>query len=231
MVEIRVWEEDDLSGDFTVGESGTVELPLVGEIQVAGLTIDVVSANLRTKLESGFLVDPQVSVTIKVHASKPVLIQGAVREPGRYLLSRPTTLLDILAEAGGVLTDKGSQEVHLSRAELAEPMVIKLDGLMSGGIGNVELQSGDVIYIPENEIVHVAGQVLKPGAVIWRDGLTVVQAVTEAGGTSAGANLRKAYILRGSQRIELNLRRILRGVTADVVLEAGDQLFVDESVL
>ena len=53
----------------------------------------------------------------------------------------------------------------------------------------------------KSEIVHVAGQVLKPGAVIWRDGLTVVQAVTEAGGTGAGANLRKAYILRGTEQV------------------------------
>ena len=231
VLEVRVWEEEDLSGDLTINESGMIDLPLVGEIAASGRTVDQVSEELRARLAKDFLVEPQVSVSIKTHVSQPVLVQGAVRKPDRYLLSRSTTLLEILAEAGGVLVEKSSQEVHLTRQGGDQTIVVKLDALLSTGEGNVVLQAGDVIYVPENEVVYVSGQVVKPGAVNWRDGLTVIQAVTEAGGASPGANLRKAYVLRGRERIEINLRRVMRGKDADQPLLAGDQLFIDESVL
>ena len=231
VLEVRVWEEEELSGELTVNEAGMIDLPLVGEVPARGRTVDEVSEDLRQRLAKDFLVEPQVSVSIKTHASQPVLVQGAVRKPDRYLLTRSTTLLEILAEAGGVLVEKSSQEVHLTRGGGSETVVVKLDALLSTGDGNIVLQAGDVIYVPENEVVYVSGQVLKPGAVTWRDGLTVVQAVTEAGGASPGANLRKAYILRGRERIEINIRRVMRGKDADQPLLAGDQLFIDESVL
>ena len=231
VLDIQVWEEADLSGTFTVGETGLIDLPLVGEIEVMGRTASVVSEDLRQRLGRDFLVEPQVAVTVETHRSHPVLVQGAIRQPDRYFLSRPTTLLDILAEAGGILVERSSQEVHLMRDDDSDPVIIRLDPLMSSGEGNIQLRAGDIIYVPENEVVYVSGQVVSPGAVTWRDGLTIFQAVTEAGGASPGANMRRAYILRGGERIEVNLRRVIRGRDPDLPLRAEDQLFIDESVL
>jgi len=177
-------------------------------------------------------VDPQVTVRVETFASRKVNVVGAVRKPGVIPLTGPTTLLDILSEAGGVVAERSSQEVQVKRARTGEiePLVVNLERLLSAGEGNVTLEAGDVVYVPEGAFVFVSGQVGKPGQVPWRDGLTVTQAMVAAGGPVRTANLRKAYILREGGRIEINLRRVMKGKDADVPIQQGDQLFVDESV-
>ena len=194
--------------------------------------VEEIAASLTTKLASDFLVDPQVTVRVETFASRKVNVVGAVRKPGVIPLTGPTTLLDILSEAGGVVAERSSQEVQVKRARTGEiePLVVNLERLLSAGEGNVTLEAGDVVYVPEGALVFVSGQVGKPGQVPWRDGLTVTQAMVAAGGPVRTANLRKAYILREGGRIEINLRRVMKGKDADVPIQQGDQLFVDESV-
>ena len=131
-----------------------------------------------------------------------------------------------------MIIEKSSAEVQVKRARTGEiePLVVNLDRLLSTGAGNVQLQVNDVIYVPESEFVYVSGQVSKPGPVAWRDGLTITQALIAAGGTNKTANLRKAYILREGHRIALNIKRIMKGRDLDIPVQAGDKIFVDESV-
>jgi len=232
VLSVQVYNEKDLSGAYAVGQSGDVDLPLVGIFRVDGQDVEEIAASLTTKLASDFLVDPQVTVRVETFASRKVNVVGAVRKPGVIPLTGPTTLLDILSEAGGVVAERSSQEVQVKRARTGEiePLVVNLERLLSAGEGNVTLEAGDVVYVPEGAFVFVSGQVGKPGQVPWRDGLTVTQAMVAAGGPVRTANLRKAYILREGGRIEINLRRVMKGKDADVPIQQGDQLFVDESV-
>ena len=232
VISVQIYNESDLSGAYAVGQSGSVDLPLVGVFSVDGQNVEEIAASLTSKIGSDFLVDPQVTVRVETYASRKVNVVGAVRRPGVIPLTGPTTLLDILAEAGGVVTERSSQEVQVKRARTGEiePLVVNLERLLSAGEGNVTLEAGDVVYVPEGAFVFVSGQVGKPGQVPWRDGLTVTQAMVAAGGPVRTANLRKAYILRSGSRIEVNLRRVMKGKDADIPIQQGDQLFVDESV-
>lgn len=232
VIKVQIYNEADLSGSYPVGETGGIDLPLVGIYTVAGQDVEEIARGLTEVLEKDFLVDPQVSVQVETFASRKVKVMGAVRKPGVFPLTGEDTLLDVLAAAGGVVTERSSAEVQVKRARTGElePLIIKLDDLMSRGEGNIELRAGDTVYVPEGVFVYVSGQVAKPGQINWRDGLTVRQAIVAAGGPMKTANLRKAYILRGGERVGVNLRRVLKGKDPDVPMQQGDQLFVDESV-
>ena len=95
---------------------------------------------------------------------------------------------------------------------------------------NLKLSAGDVVHISEGMVVYVSGEVNKPGSVPFTEGLTVTQALSKSGGTERTARTRDAYILRGDQRISVNLKKVLRGKAADVMLRPDDQIVLQESV-
>jgi polysaccharide biosynthesis/export protein len=226
---LQVYGEQRMSGVLPVQESGTINIPLAGRVAVGGLTVEQAVEAVTHHLASRYLVDPHVAISIQKYGSQPVQVLGAIRKPGTYYLTGNTNLMDILAQAGGVLADKTSQEIQIQRAQDRQPSVINLERLMSGGLGNVPLQAGDVVLVKEGEFVYVSGEVTKPGAVLWRDGVTVSQVVSAAGGPTRTANLKKVYILRGGQRVEVNIKKVMKGQEADVVMRPGDQIFVETS--
>ena len=232
VLEIRVHDEEDLSGEFVVLDTGDIDMPPVGNVRVAGLTVYEVAAMLEDLLKDGYLKDPHVSAQVVSFGSQPVEVLGAVKEPGLYYLMGETTLVEMLAKAGGVVSEKSIKEIHVTRHGQGgdEPIVVNLTRLMAYGEGNMVLQAGDVINVPEGLYVYVAGQVQNPGPVTYKDGLTVLQALTAAGGQTTTAKLRDAYILRRGERIVINLKRIMQGRDPDVVMEPEDQLYVQESV-
>lgn len=230
-IEVRVVGEKDLTGTFVVGPEGWLALPMVGTVRVEGRTAAQIAGQLTRVLASDFLVDPQVSVRVKEHASRPVQVLGAVRKPGTYYLSKPTRLVEVLAEAGGVLNDKSSSEIRVNHADGAESLVVVLEELLVSGKGNVLLRAGDVVNVLEGKVVYVNGEVGKPGAVAWKGGITVTRALALAGGVKATANQRKAYILRGGEKVPINLKRIFQAKDDDLVLRPGDQVLVGESAL
>ena len=229
VLEVKVYNEEGLSGKYTVGSKGGIDMPLVGSINIGGKTVEQVSVTLTRVLASDFLVDPQVTVTVATFSSQPVQVLGGVRKPGTFHLSGPTTLLDMLAQAGGVSPGKSGHEVQIKRKG-NESVIVNLQNLMTEGEGNLNLEAGDVVFVSEGEFVYVSGQVSKPGSVLYRQGLTVTQALTACGGASKTANLRKGTILRDGEKLEVNFHRIIRGRDQDVDVEVGDQIYVDESV-
>jgi polysaccharide export outer membrane protein len=225
---ISVYGEDDLSGKQPVTEDGHVFVPLIGEIPVAGLTAQQAGRLLTERLGDGFLVSPQVSVQVDEYRSQKVSVVGAVKRPGDFYLSGPTTLLELIARAGNIDAEKSAREVRVRRAS-GETVVVGIDALLSTGDGDLLLRPDDVVTVPPGQFVYIAGEVEKPGEVVFWEGLTVTQALTKVGGPSETARLKGAYILRGGERIPVNLRRILEGREADIALEPGDQLFLRES--
>ena len=231
-LDVQVFQEADLTGKYFVGEGGTIEMPLVGSVQAAGLTVAELTVSLTEDLGARYLRNPQVSIRVDVYGSQPVRVLGEVGSPGVYYLTGPTSLQELLAKAGGVKTDRSTQEAIIKNEwdDASPQQVINLSRLRDTGEGNVLLRGGDVVYISEGQAVYVGGEVKKPGSVPFKEGLTVLQALTEAGGFAPTASARRAYILRDGGRIALNMRRIQKGRDADVTLQNGDQLFIEESV-
>ena len=157
-------------------------------------------------------------------------VLGAVKEPGLVHLSGRSTVLDVIAEAGGV-TATGAAEVRVKFAQDSKvDVAVSLDELMADSTQNIPLSAGDVVHISEGMVVYVSGEVNKPGAVPFSEGLTVTQALSKSGGVKRTARTRDAYILRGDQRIAVNLKRVLKGKAADIGLEPDDQIVLRESV-
>ena len=175
-------------------------------------------------LGADYLVSPQVFVEVELFKSQRVDVLGHVAKPGPQYLHGPTTLRQILGEAGGLKGDtvttiqitRGGEQINTTWEKVTRPG------------GDLPIYAGDQIYVPEGQAVYVLGAVNKPGALAYREGMTLYQAVSEAQGLGQYARINKVYILRDGQRIEVRLKRILNGQESDYILEPGDQIFIDE---
>ncbi len=229
VLEIRVYGEPTLSGSFPVGEDGHLDYPLLGPVTVTGLTAAEVATTLTEHLSAGYIMDPDVSAWLGSYQSQPVQVLGSVAQPGQYFLKGATTVLQLLSEAGGV-QNGGVNEIRVTHAAQAGAVsVIDYERLVSEGADNITLTAGDVVFVPES-LVYVMGQIDAPGEIAFREGLTVANCLAAAGGALPTANLGKVYILRGDDRIRVNVRHVLSGKTPDVAVEAGDRIYVGESI-
>jgi polysaccharide export outer membrane protein len=210
VVEVLVWGQPELSGKYTLRSDGAFEFPLVGDVKVAGLTASEVEARLRQLLGDGFLTSPQVTAKVIEFNSQRVFVVGEVGKGGEVKLTGSLTLLEALSQAGGVEQTAGTDVVVLRQSgesqstgplAVGQPGVqelarVSLDDLQAGRAkDNVVLNDGDTIFVPKAEVVYVTGEVLKPGPLTYEHGLTVLEAISLAGGTTKlGSN--KARIIR-----------------------------------
>lgn len=233
-IEIVVWagqkKEESLSGEYFVFASGVIEMPLLGSFDVSGQTLEEATASLQQILASQFIRNPHVKMRVHDYGSQMIHVLGAVERPGTFPMKGSMDLAEALASAEGTdSTIKGDKQVKISRVT-GEKIVVDLEEMLRGGTPPIPLKGGDVIYVTEGQYVVVNGKVEKPGNIPWKKGITLTEAISAAGGASSSANLREVYILRGTQRIPVNIKKIAQGRLPDVVLEQGDKLFVEESV-
>jgi polysaccharide biosynthesis/export protein len=224
VVSIEVRGEDAFSGTYPIGTDGTIDFPHVGKVRVAGQATPQIAAELTRILGEDYLVDPQVFVGVEKFQSQRVVVLGQVDKPGSQYLTGPTTLRQVLGEAGG-LTDDTVTTVQITRG--GEQIETTWERLTKPG-GDIPVYAGDQIYVPEGQAVFVLGAVNKPGALPYREGMTLYQAISQAQGLGQYAKINKVYILRDGARIEVRLKRILKGQESDYMLEPGDQIFIDE---
>ncbi len=115
VLRVSVYDNPDLSQEVTIGADGAFSYPLIGRVQAAGLPVQQLEGLLAKRFAEGYLVSPQVGVTVTQHKSQQVYVMGAVKAPGSYPLQRQTTFLEMLSAAGGPTPEAGS-EVILTRA-------------------------------------------------------------------------------------------------------------------
>jgi polysaccharide export outer membrane protein len=242
LLEISVFEIPELNRTVRVSEKGTISLPLLGEMEVRGLTAMQLEERLRQALTKRYLQDPQVSVFVREYGSKKVSVIGAVGKPGVYAMLGPRTLLQILSEAGGLEKEAGA-ELYVIRAvpggEGRKIAVNVGDLLVNRDPSlNLAVQPGDVISVPldRQAYIYVDGAVKTPGRIeqLASRPITLLQAVAKAGGTTERANLKGVQILRqredGAQMtIPVNLKRLRQGKDPDPVLRDGDIVVVPET--
>ncbi|MEJ7930615.1 polysaccharide biosynthesis/export family protein [Ramlibacter sp. AN1015] len=187
---------------FIVGADGQVSFPLVGRVQVAGLTEIEASELLRQRL-SRFIKDPQVVVRISSFRSRRAYVDGAVRTPGTQIFTDvPMTLPEAINRAGGITAEGDRSAVILTRGN--ETTRIDLTHLQDLGVNpnQILLQPGDLVTVRNRDEskVFVMGEILLPSALPMRDGrLSLNEALGEAGGPNlATANTRQIYVIRNT---------------------------------
>jgi polysaccharide export outer membrane protein len=188
-VRVTVFQQPDLTIEARISEQGTISMPLIGQIKLAGLPATAAASHIAEALKHGkFLNNPQVNVALTTLRSRQVSVLGMVARPGRYPLDDTSSqLADVIAAAGGVLPT-GSETVTVRRAgnEHKVPLLGK----------SFALQGGETIYVERAPVFYIYGEVTRSGAYRLEPYMTVMQAIAAGGGITP----------RGSDR-RLKLRR------------------------
>lgn len=163
-VSITVFQEDELSRIARIDSQGRVNLPLVGEIVIAGLQVNEAQRTIENAYrEARLLRNPRVTITVEEYASREVSIQGQVRAPGRYPLpiESSMTILELVTRAGGFTDTARGNSVRVTRIltdGTKTSFEVDVDSLIKGKRGaNVQdnslvLMPGDIIFVPERLI-------------------------------------------------------------------------------
>ena len=240
VVEITVFEVEELSKPAVLSSDGTVALPLVGVVELGGLTTREAAARLRELYANDLIRDPQIAVSVKEFHSQPVAILGAVTKPGVYQLRGPRRLSDVLALAEGLAPEAGS-EIVIARPLPAgdeRNMTVATRDLLSlnGQIeSNPWVQAHDTIRVSKAGVVYVVGDVGRAGGFPLKDQeqITVLKALSLAEGLRRTAAPQKARIIRTRdgerQETPVRVRDILEGRATDLPLAPNDVLFIPNS--
>lgn len=231
-VNLQVFGRPEFNTTTYVADDGTINVPLVGAVEVVGKS-PAGAANIVAKaLKAGqFLLNPQVSIVLPAFKSQQVSVLGDVRNPGRYPLESKTTLLDLLAQAGGI-AETGASTIYLLRAGPdGKPLrqAVDLRGLANGRgeVPDVRIRSGDSVYVPRAEQFYVYGEVQNPNAYRLDPNTTVLQAISRSGGlTPRGSDSRIVIKRRGKngkyQTFDADLTDL---VQADDVIRVKERIF------
>lgn len=260
LLHIDVFDVPELSRDVRVSAAGDIGFPLIpGKIQASGLTTFQLEKNLEQLLiANGLVSHPQVSVLVREQNSQPVSVVGAVVKPMVYQVIRPTTLLEVLAQAGGISDEAGSV-VLVTRPTSPPPtapppsgassqaspetqtMTIRLQDLLESGDPsyNIQIFGGDVVSVPRAGIVYVMGAgISQPGGYVVQshgEQVTVLKAVALAHGTTTFAKGDDAVILRNNpvtgqrDQITVHLKQIENHKEEDIPMQSNDILYVPDS--
>jgi polysaccharide export outer membrane protein len=234
LLEITVYELPELNQTVRVSEDGSITLSLLGKVEVSGSTAQELETRLAQLLDQKYTKGAHVTVFIKEYQKVSVI--GAVGRPGMYELVGPTTLLQAIAQAGG-LTAQATNEIFVYRmgpdGKQERIVIILEDGNPEM---NIELKPKDVLTVPIDQSlnVFVYGEVRTPGVIPYMSSkkITLLQAIAQAGGTTEWAKKSKVVIKRRDKRtdkeikIKINLKKMISGKIADIVLMEGDVVII-----
>jgi polysaccharide biosynthesis/export protein len=206
---IQVFDQPEIGGKYTVEADGTFSFPLIGRVQAAGRTLRQFEDDLKKKLADGYFRNPQVSVAVDQYKSQQIFVLGEVRLSGAVSLTGGMTLVEAIARAGSTLPTasgevvvvraprKGGGPVSQDQSGAAEIFRASIRDLEAGKLKqNIELQDGDTLYVPRAETAFVFGEVKAPGGYPIQKDMTVLQALSLAGGHTEHAALNRITIVR-----------------------------------
>jgi polysaccharide export outer membrane protein len=150
LIEISVFQVPELSKTVRVGARGVLTLPLIGQVEAAGLSGEELEQLIAKKLSQSYLQDPQVSVFIKEYISQRVTVEGSVNKPGVFPISGKTTLLQAIAMAGGLdkLADQNDIKLFRDRKDgTRETIPFDLEPIRKGEAPDPVLSTSDVIVV------------------------------------------------------------------------------------
>ena len=243
LISVKVFEVPELNVESRVSEKGTVNLPLIGDVSAEGLTADEFGARREQLLEARYVNRASVAIEVREFRSRPIVVMGAVKNPGNLAFPGRWTLLEALAAAGGLVESHGDYVNVLRRANngLTDQIAIKVDDLLVHGEprANIPIFANDLINVPVPSEVTIfcLGEVVSPGAQKFRstERITVLSAIARAGGLSPRAS-KKISIKRRKgeslqEEVEVDYKKILAGKEPDLSLADGDVLVIKESLL
>jgi len=230
VVRVSVYGHPDLSTITRVAENGGATFPIIGEVTLGGLTSREAELKLQTLLTQQKIVkSPQVTLIVEKYESQRVSVLGEVTRPGVYTITRGSTLMDLISEAGGLKDDAGEVAIVTRKNEAPnQARVIDLVSHLEGNTTEPEptVADGDRIYVPRMEQFYIYGQVNKPGVYRLERGMTVMQALSVASGLTDKGTERGIKIRR--KTIDGTDKEFSGTVTQRI--QANDVIYVNESL-
>lgn len=238
LLEITVFQANELKTQVRVSANGYIKMSLVGEVKAEGVTVSDLEKEIAKKLRK-FMIEPMVSVFIKEYKGQPISVLGSVKNPQVYFVTGQKYLIDMISMAGGLTPEAGSIcIVQTAGPKPGERMkaVIDLDALLVEGKSglNIPVHSGDVIQVPKSGVFFVDGAVRGPGQFAISAGTTVTQAISMAKGLDFTARHSDIKIFRDTGQpkrevITADYDDILAGKTPDIPLKDKDIVIVAKS--
>lgn len=240
-VAVTVAEAPELGFEGTLTAIGTIVAPAVGAVPAAGLTADELATELERLLEIDTLERATVEVEVLEVLARTVSVLGAVQNPGSYGFAGDWTLLEAIGAAGGLATDRGNSVHVVRRADngLSDQITLPLAELVDRADArlNLPVAPNDVIRVERatKVTIYLLGEVAAAGAMELpsTERMTLLTAIARAGGLTDRASPRITIKRRGADGritdLRVHYKRILSGRDADVELENGDIVLVEES--
>jgi len=240
VLRITVFDEPTMSGSYRVDADGSFQYPMLGRVTAGGRSVRDIEQLLRTKLEDGYIKRAQVAVDVDQFRSRSVFVVGEVRSPGKYPMTGQMSLIEALAAAGST-TSAASPDILILRprdAGATQPLTpdqvertnvqrINLADLQLGRLSeNVTLMEGDTVFVPKAEKFYLTGQIRNPGAYTYERGLTVLQAISLAGGLTDKGSNRRLKVIR-----TLNGKKTEQGIDLNDLIQPGDTLVIPQRLL
>ncbi len=225
IVQVKIYGYDDLTTSMRVSENGRIVFPLIGEVEVGGQT-EFEAARKITQLlaKGGFIQDANVTVTVFEYKNQQVSVLGQIKAPGIYVLKSKTTLVDMIAMAGG-LAELGDNRVIITRLINGKPVKLEVD--LRAALESPEhsekvfIERGDVIYIPKAPVFYIYGEVQHSGSFRLEPNMTVAQALSLGGGLTPRGTLNGIVIER----------RDANNVSKTIDVELSDNILKDDVIV
>ena len=219
-IAVIVYGQSEFNVTTRVKPDGSIVMPLIGKVQAEGKTVISLADEITRRLVQGnFLKDPIVNIEVTDYASNYVRIIGKVGNQGLIPLDKSNRLMDVLLRSGWV-QDAGNNTITLRRAAGGDEQKINTEDLAAGKVPDVILQNGDVILVPEAEVIYLTGAVARPGTYPLKRDMTMSELLAMAGGVGANGSSGKFGLKRGDAK-EVN-------IDGTEKLQAGDVVRVKE---
>ena len=243
VLDINVLDHDELKTKAPVTSDGLISFPYIGSINVKGLSLSDIEKEITKRLSSSYIKYPVVSVTLTSYEAVKFFVYGEVRNPGRFVLESNMTVLKAISAAGGITPGGLYGKVKLRRKQKGghEYKEINLD-LKNTAESNKNcdmlIEDEDIVVVELSKDFFVYGEVARPGKYTLEDNMTVLKAISIAGGFAKFGSPDRVKILRtvpgkvGYENIKVDIKSAVKGeVGKDIGLQSGDIVTVLEGIL
>jgi polysaccharide biosynthesis/export protein len=214
LIQVTVFESDELNAKVRISSRGFITLPLLGQVVVKGLSAREAEVHVEKLYQEKYIKHPHVSVFVEEHFSQRITLIGQFKTPGTYDYLSKMRLLDVMALAGG-LGEKAGHTAQIRRRGLSGEditILIDLEKIINEGQSelNIEMNGGDVVFVPEAGMFFVDGAVRSPGAYPIKQRTKLGEALMVAGGVAPYAKTDTIVLVRhlsdGERKVlELNM--------------------------
>jgi polysaccharide export outer membrane protein len=228
---VQVYQSPDLSVDARVSETGVISYPLVGSVQLGGLTIAEAEKKLADALRTGgFVKAPQVNIVLRQVRGNQVAVLGQVSHPGRFPLETLNTRIsDMLAAAGGT-TPVGDDVLIITGQRNGQPFrkVVDIPALFLNDKTDEDIlvSSGDTLYVNKAPVYYIYGEAQRPGPYRIERGMTVMQALAQGGGPTVRGSQNRLRL----HRKDASGKLIESSPSLTDTVQAEDVIYVRESI-